>query len=42
MNLSTKLNRLTDIEIRPVVVKEGWEEEQRAGTLGLADVNYYL
>ena len=37
-NLSTKQNRLTDIENRLIVAKwEGW-----MGSLGLADANYYI
>ena len=38
MNLSTKRNRLTDIENRLVVAK--WEG--RTGSVGLVDVNYYI
>ena len=42
VNLSTKQNRLTDIDNRLVVVKgegmgEGW-----IGSLRLADANYYI
>ena len=44
MNLRTKQNRLTDIDIRLVVAKVKGVRvgEGRFGSLGLADANYYI
>ena len=39
MDLSTKRNRLTDIETGPVVAKG---EGGGSGSLGLVDANYYI
>ena len=41
MSLSTK-NRLTDVENRLAAAKGEMEAEDRSGSLGLADANWYM